>query len=236
MATLILVFGLAGSVHAAGAVVTINDFSFGPSPVTITAGDTVTWVNRGAVPHWVTPGVGPNGGGGFAASPKIPVGGRYTATFSAVGTFVYHDALYPFMTGTVVVKRGLAPTPKPTARPTPRPTSAPAVNPTAKQTARPTAKPTSKPAATVAPGASGAPPASGSPGASGAPGSPTQSAGIGGAPGSGTAGSGTPGQASQSSSGLGDLGTAILILVIIALVVLAFFGGRASRMFTRDRE
>jgi plastocyanin len=46
-----LAAGLAGPADAAGAIVTISDFSFGPSPVTITAGETVTWVNRGAVPH-----------------------------------------------------------------------------------------------------------------------------------------------------------------------------------------
>ncbi len=221
VAAVVFVVGLTGAADAAGAVVDITDYGFAPSPVTITVGQTVTWVNKGAVPHWVEPGTGTYGGG-FIASPKIPPGGKYTATFSTVGTYTYHDAFYPFMSGTIDVKPAPAPTAKPTAKPTARATPKLTAKPAA--TARPTAKLTAKPAASARPTVAPSAAASATTEAA-APGSPDRSepptAGgtTTGPDGSTGPGSTTPG---GSSDGGGAFGTSLLLIVLVGL---AFVGG-----------
>ena len=208
-------------VQASGATVTI-DKNFLPSPVTIYVGQTVTWVNRDTVDHWVWPDRG-----GFTASPTIPPGRTYTATFREVGTFGYHDALYTFMTGSVIVKAGSPPTPKPTPKPTPRPTPRPTSQPvaratatpaaTAKKTPKPTASPTAPVPAAAGAGASGSPGASGGPSASG-PGVP--------------AGAGTTSSTGGSGSPLDML---LPIIAILVLTALAFVGGSMFQAWRRRR-
>ncbi len=95
------------------ASVTIQDYLFSPGAVTIKAGGSVTWTNAGGVTHTVTANDGSfdagylgaavpdtsvygGGGGGTAA-------GTYTHTFATAGTFAYHCAIHPSMTGTVTV-------------------------------------------------------------------------------------------------------------------------------------
>ena len=207
--------------QASGATVTI-DKNFLPSPVTIYVGQTVTWVNRDTVSHWVWPDRG-----GFTASGTILPGHSFSATFKEVGTFGYHDALYTFMTGSVIVKAGSPPTPKPTPKPTPRPTPRPTAQPVAQATAKPpaTAKTTPKPTrspkptavAAVGAGASSSPGASGAPAASG--------------PG-GLAGAGTTSNTGGSGSPLDTLLPIILVLVLAAL---AFVGGSMFQAWRRRR-
>ena len=83
--------------RAAGAdpAVTIRDFSFGPSAVTIRAGDTITWMNDGPTAHTAT-------GSGFDTG-ILRAGQRPSHTFAAAGTFSYHCTLHPFMKGTITV-------------------------------------------------------------------------------------------------------------------------------------
>lgn len=208
-------------VQASGATVTI-DKNFLPSPVTIYVGQTVTWVNRDTVPHWVWPDRG-----GFTASGTIQPGHTFSATFREVGTFGYHDALYTFMTGSVIVKAGAPPTPKPTPKPTPRPTPRPTAQPVAAATPKPpaatkaTPKPTrsAKPTAAAAVGAG----ASGNPVASGGP-SPNGSATpFGAGTTSSTGGSGSP------------LDTLLPIIAVLVLAALAFVGGSMFQAWRRRR-
>ncbi len=94
---------LAGSAGAA-TTKTVNIYSFfSPKTVTITAGDTVRWVNRDNDRHQVY------GAGGTFVSPILKPKETYSFTFNAAGTYTYHDELFPKMTGTVVVK-GAPPT------------------------------------------------------------------------------------------------------------------------------
>ena len=223
LASLVLAveFALPAAAQASGATVTI-DKNFLPSPVTIYVGQTVTWVNKDTVSHWVWPN-----NGGFPASYEILPGRTYTATFKEVGTFGYHDALYNFMVGSVIVKAGSPPTPKPTPKPTPRPTPRPTAKPIAQATATPaaTTKKTPKPTAspkTAAPAAAGAG-ASGNPGASGAP-SPSGSAGP--------AGAGTTSSTGGSSS---PLDTLLPIIAVLVLAALAFVGGSMFQAWRRRR-
>jgi LPXTG-motif cell wall-anchored protein len=69
--------------------VTIRDFSFGPSAVTVHVGDT------GPTDHTAT-------GAGFDTG-ILRKGQSGSHTFTSAGTFSYHCSLHPFMKGTVTV-------------------------------------------------------------------------------------------------------------------------------------
>ena len=96
-----LLFAMAGSgtALAAGASVSVADFSFAPMTVTVHAGDTVSWSNHGPSPHTVTADAG-----GFDSGNLNP-GQGFSHTFSTAGTFSYHCQYHQSqgMVGTVVV-------------------------------------------------------------------------------------------------------------------------------------
>jgi plastocyanin len=78
--------------------VAITATAFKPRVVTIATGDAIRWTNRDTKVHQVV------ANNGSFASPVIGPGKRYTHTFRAAGTFRYHDALHPALTGRIVVK------------------------------------------------------------------------------------------------------------------------------------
>jgi hypothetical protein len=75
--------------------VTIKDFSFGPSTVTVHAGDTVTWVNEGPSNHTAS-------AAGFNTG-ILHTGQSASQTFTHAGTFSYRCSIHPFMRGVVIV-------------------------------------------------------------------------------------------------------------------------------------
>src|SRR5690348_14190599 len=77
--------------QASSAGVTIVDFAFQPSYITVPAGTTVTWYNAGAAPHTVT------SSDGFFDSGTIGSGGSFSVTFSSPGTYNYACAIHPMM-------------------------------------------------------------------------------------------------------------------------------------------
>lgn len=77
--------------------VTIQGFAFSPASLSVKKGDTVIWTNKDSAGHTVT---GNNGG---PSSPTIGTNETYSYTFNSAGTFSYHCAPHPNMTGTVVV-------------------------------------------------------------------------------------------------------------------------------------
>lgn len=81
--------------------VSIVDYAFQPSTLTIRAGTTVRWVNMDFVEHTVTFGSHdePMGEG----SPMMGHMGAYVHTFVEPGTYAYHCDPHPYMTGAVVV-------------------------------------------------------------------------------------------------------------------------------------
>src|SRR5918999_994198 len=87
-----------GGVTAASAGVTIRDFEFAPSAVTVNVGDTVTWTNDGPTPHSATANDGSFDTG------IMDEGGSGSHTFSEAGTFSYICTPHPNMTGTVTVQ------------------------------------------------------------------------------------------------------------------------------------
>jgi amicyanin len=79
-------------------MVTIENFKFSPSTITVKKGTTVTWTNNDSVKHNI---VGDNLD--VLKGPLLEKGKTYTYTFTAAGTFMYHCDPHPYMKGTVVV-------------------------------------------------------------------------------------------------------------------------------------
>jgi plastocyanin len=80
---------------------TIHNYAFSPRVLRISAGDTVVWKNTDSANHTVTDS---HGGPGSFASSTLGTGAVYSEKFTKPGTFHYHCAFHPFMTGTVIVR------------------------------------------------------------------------------------------------------------------------------------
>jgi plastocyanin len=95
-----------GTALAADQAVAISGFSYSPASVTVSVGDTVTWTNSDAQAHTATADDASWDTGPIAGS-----GGTDSVTFATAGTFPYHCAIHPQMTGTVTVQAAAATTP-----------------------------------------------------------------------------------------------------------------------------
>jgi predicted lipoprotein with Yx(FWY)xxD motif/plastocyanin len=85
---------------AAPAPVAINikGFAFTPSSVTVKVGTTVTWTNQDGTDHTVSSDTS-------VFSWRLDAnGGTFSYTFNQVGTFPYHCAIHPSMTGKIIVQ------------------------------------------------------------------------------------------------------------------------------------
>jgi len=80
--------------------VKIDNFSFSPVTLTVTAGTTVTWTNRDDIPHTV---VSADDAKTFK-SKVMDTDEKFSFTFTKAGTYTYFCSVHPKMTGTVVVK------------------------------------------------------------------------------------------------------------------------------------
>jgi plastocyanin len=89
---------LAPAGSAATITVSIKSTGFSPGTITIQHGDKVTWRNVDKVDHQVV------ANDGSFASPILHRNESWTRTLSTAGTFRYHDALAPRLTGKVTVK------------------------------------------------------------------------------------------------------------------------------------
>lgn len=79
--------------------VTIQNFAFSPASITVKKGTKVTWTNKDTVAHTVTE----NDGQAGPSSGDLDLNASYSFTFTKTGTFQYHCAIHPGMTGTVTV-------------------------------------------------------------------------------------------------------------------------------------
>lgn len=80
-----------------GSAVNIADFSYIPASTTAAVDGFVTWTNNDGTAHTVTFDAGPNCG-------TVSSGGDTTTVqFTAAGSYPYHCAIHPDMTGTVEV-------------------------------------------------------------------------------------------------------------------------------------
>ena len=78
--------------------VTISNLAFNPAQLDIKIGATVTWTNNDPMAHTIT------SDNGQFASPTISSGSNFSFTFTKAGTYQYHCAIHPSMTGVVIVK------------------------------------------------------------------------------------------------------------------------------------
>jgi plastocyanin len=114
-ALILVLLGPAATAGAASSGVSIQNFSFQPSTVGVSVGDTVTWTQKDTgTQHTVTSDNGSFGSGNLLA------GQTFAHTFNQPGTFSYHCNIHPSMMGTVTV-----------AGSTPAPTQPPATSPAA---------------------------------------------------------------------------------------------------------
>src|SRR5947207_15307301 len=91
---------LAGASRPAATVtktVKVTATAFSPASVTIKTTDAVKWSNTDTKAHQVV------ANNGAFASPTIGAGHSWTHRFNTSGTYRYHDALHPALTGKVVV-------------------------------------------------------------------------------------------------------------------------------------
>jgi plastocyanin len=97
---ILIACGLAQTALAGNASVTIDNFTFSPSSLTVPVGTKVTWTNRDDIPHTVTDTGGPKP----FRSPPLDTGDAFSHVFASAGTYHYFCSLHPFMQGTVIVK------------------------------------------------------------------------------------------------------------------------------------
>ncbi len=80
--------------------VRIDNFTFDPPQLTISAGTKVTWINHDDVPHTAT----------STAKPKVFDSGtldtdeKFSFVFTTSGTYQYYCAVHPRMTAQIIVK------------------------------------------------------------------------------------------------------------------------------------
>ena len=78
--------------------VTIKNFAFSPSELTIPVGATVVWKNEDSVAHTAT-----SSGQGFDSG-NLDQGQSFSFTFAKAGTYAYVCSYHPNMTGKIVVQ------------------------------------------------------------------------------------------------------------------------------------
>lgn len=80
--------------------VSIKDFAFSPSTITVKKGTKVTWTNQDSTRHDIAPD---NETSEFKKSDLLGKGQSYEVTFNTVGEYTYHCTPHPQMTGKVIV-------------------------------------------------------------------------------------------------------------------------------------
>ena len=83
--------------------VRIDNFTFSPATLTVTAGTTVTWVNGDDSPHAVA------AKDGSFRSKTLDTDDRFSFVFKMPGEYDYFCTLHPHMVGKVIVRPGDSP-------------------------------------------------------------------------------------------------------------------------------
>jgi len=94
---------LAGTASAGenptGSQITIDNFSFAPATLTVSAGTKVTWVNHDDIPHTVV-----SEDKATFRSQALDTDEKFSFTFAKPGTYTYFCSIHPKMTAKVVVQ------------------------------------------------------------------------------------------------------------------------------------
>ena len=100
-AAAMLLFGIGAYAGAAAPdTVTIANFAFSPTPLTVAPGTKVTWNNKDEEPHTVTSA----DGGHTFKSPALDTDDKFSFTFNKAGTYKYFCSIHRQMVGTIIVK------------------------------------------------------------------------------------------------------------------------------------
>ena len=86
------------AVAASPATVTIDNFTFAPPTLTVTAGTTVTWKNEDDSPHRI------GDQNGTFKSAALDTDDTFSHTFAAPGEYPYICTIHPYMVGKILVK------------------------------------------------------------------------------------------------------------------------------------
>ena len=78
--------------------ITIDNFTFTPTELTVAVGTTVKWVNHDDIPHTVVEKKT------TFRSKALDTDDSYSFTFTSAGTFDYFCGLHPHMVGQVIAK------------------------------------------------------------------------------------------------------------------------------------
>jgi plastocyanin len=78
--------------------VVVKDFMFGPTPLMVKAGSTVTWTNKDDEPHTAVSDTGVFKSGGMDTNES------FSFKFDKPGTYHYICTIHPRMVGTIVVQ------------------------------------------------------------------------------------------------------------------------------------
>ena len=87
----------AESAAAGEVLVSIENFAFSPADIQATVGQTITFTNGDSAPHTATLDDDSCG------TPNIGTGSSDGLIFTAAGTYPFHCAVHPVMTGTITV-------------------------------------------------------------------------------------------------------------------------------------
>jgi plastocyanin len=82
-----------------GIEVKIDNFTFGPTTLTVAPGTTVTWTNRDDIPHTVV-----SDDKTTFKSKALDTGDQFSYTFAKPGKYSYFCSVHPKMTAEVVVQ------------------------------------------------------------------------------------------------------------------------------------
>jgi plastocyanin len=94
-----VVSSVARADDAAIATVSIDNFTFTSSNLTVKAGTTVTWTNHDDIPHSIV-----DKNRKLFRSKVLDTGESFSFTFSNPGSYDYFCGLHPHMTGHIVVE------------------------------------------------------------------------------------------------------------------------------------
>jgi plastocyanin len=83
---------------ASPATVKIDNFTFAPATLTVTAGTTVTWKNEDDSPHRI------GDKNGTFKSAALDTDDTFSHTFAAPGEYPYICTIHPYMIGKIIVK------------------------------------------------------------------------------------------------------------------------------------
>ncbi len=87
-----------GQAAPAATEVKVDNFTFSPETLTVSANSTVTWTNKDDIPHVIA------STDGLFRSKGLDTDDHYSFTFTKPGTYKYYCSIHPKMTGTIVVQ------------------------------------------------------------------------------------------------------------------------------------